>query len=119
MVLFAGGLHGGGQVAAHHVSLATILLMRVEIARRNPQLANLDSARMMIHVVTAKVPKAVTSLLPKRTLQLLRDYSRTHRHPALLFPAEGHDTSIWERPPSRYPRAACGTLFARPESIRA
>jgi len=28
--------------------------------------------------------------LPKRTLELLRELWKTHRHPTLLFPAKGH-----------------------------
>lgn len=53
------------------------------------QVADLDSARMMIHVRHGKGAKDRYVPLPERTLQLLRDYWRTHRHPALLFPAEG------------------------------
>ena len=55
------------------------------------QVADLDSARMMIHVRHGKGAKDRYVPLPERTLQLLRDYWRTHRHPALLFPAEGRE----------------------------
>jgi integrase/recombinase XerD len=55
------------------------------------QVADLDSARMMIHVRHGKGAKDRYVPLPERTLQLLRDYWRTHRHPALLFPAEGRN----------------------------
>jgi site-specific recombinase XerD len=55
------------------------------------QVADLDSARMMIHVRHGKGAKDRYVPLPARTLQLLRDYWRTHRHPALLFPAEGRE----------------------------
>lgn len=55
------------------------------------QVADLDSARMMIHVRHGKGAKDRYVPLPQRTLQLLRDYWRTHRHPALLFPAEGRE----------------------------
>jgi integrase/recombinase XerD len=55
------------------------------------QVADIDSARMMIHVRHGKGAKDRYLPLPKRTLQLLRDYWRTHRNPVLLFPAQGRD----------------------------
>ena len=55
------------------------------------QVADLDSARMMIHVRHGKGAKDRYVPLPKRTLELLRHYWRTHRNPVLLFPAEGRD----------------------------
>jgi site-specific recombinase XerD len=53
------------------------------------QVADLDSARMMIHVRHGKGAKDRYVPLPKRTLVLLRQYWRTHRNSVLLFPAEG------------------------------
>lgn len=50
---------------------------------------DIDSARMMIHVRHGKGNKDRYVPLPKRTLELLRDYWSTHRNPALIFPAEG------------------------------
>jgi site-specific recombinase XerD len=55
------------------------------------QVADIDSARLMIHVRHGKGAKDRYVPLPERTLQLLRDYWRTHRNPGLLFPAEGRD----------------------------
>ncbi len=55
------------------------------------QVADIDSARLMIHVRHGKGAKDRYVPLPQRTLQLLRDYWRTHRNPVLLFPAEGRD----------------------------
>lgn len=53
--------------------------------------ADLDSARMMIHVRHGKGAKDRYVPLPQPTLRLLRQYWRTHRNPVLLFPAEGRD----------------------------
>lgn len=53
------------------------------------QVADIDSARLMIHVRHGKGAKDRYVPLPEQTLQRLRDYWRTHRHPVLLFPAEG------------------------------
>lgn len=55
------------------------------------QVADIDSARLMIHVRHGKGAKDRYVPLPERTLQRLRDYWRTHRNPVLLFPAEGRD----------------------------
>jgi integrase/recombinase XerD len=53
------------------------------------QVADIDSARLMIHVRHGKGAKDRYVPLPEQTLQRLRAYWRTHRHPVLLFPAEG------------------------------
>jgi integrase/recombinase XerD len=55
------------------------------------QVADIDSARLMIHVRHGKGAKDRYVPLPERTLQLLRQYWTTHRNPVLLFPAEGRD----------------------------
>jgi site-specific recombinase XerD len=55
------------------------------------QVADIDSARQMIHVRHGKGAKDRYVPLPERTLQLLRQYWVTHRNPLLLFPAEGRD----------------------------
>lgn len=52
---------------------------------------DIDSARMMIHVRHGKGNKDRYVPLPRRTLELLRDYWSTHRNPVLIFPAEGRD----------------------------
>jgi site-specific recombinase XerD len=55
------------------------------------QVADIDSARLMIHVRHGKGAKDRYVPLPQHTLELLRDYWKTHRNPLLLFPAEGRD----------------------------
>ena len=55
------------------------------------QVADIDSARRMIHVRHGKGAKDRYVPLAERTLELLRQYWKTHRHPTLLFPAEGRD----------------------------
>jgi len=54
------------------------------------QVADIDSARMMIHVRHGKGAKDRYVPLPERTLRLLRHYWTTHRNPVLLFPSPGH-----------------------------
>lgn len=55
------------------------------------QVADIDSARMMIHVRHGKGAKDRYVPLPERTLQLLRQYWKQHHNPVLLFPAEGRN----------------------------
>lgn len=47
---------------------------------------NIDSERMKVHIRQAKGNKDRYVILPQLTLQALRRYWATHRHPALLFP---------------------------------
>jgi site-specific recombinase XerD len=82
----------GVRLPRYRVCLATIYSCGLRLQEgTHLQVADLDSARMMIHVRHGKGAKDRYVPLPKRTLQLLRDYWRTHRNPVLLFPAEGRD----------------------------
>ena len=76
----------------YQVCLATIYSCGLRLQEgTHLQVADLDSARMMIHVRHGKGAKDRYVPLPQRTLELLRQYWRTHRNPVLLFPAEGRD----------------------------
>jgi integrase/recombinase XerD len=57
----------------------------------NLQVGDIDSARRMVHVHRGKGARDRYVPLPPRTLQMLRAYWRTHRHPHWLFPAVGQD----------------------------
>jgi site-specific recombinase XerD len=57
----------------------------------NLQVRDIDSARMMVHVHRGKGAKDRYVPLPSGTLQRLREYWVTHRHPVWLFPATGRD----------------------------
>ncbi|MGH9931664.1 MAG: site-specific integrase [Pyrinomonadaceae bacterium] len=52
---------------------------------------DIDSARAMLHVRHGKGGKDRYVPLPERTLELLREYWRTHRNPVWMFPSEGKD----------------------------
>jgi integrase/recombinase XerD len=52
------------------------------------QVSNIDSARMVIRI-RGKGNKDRYVPLPQQTLELLREYWVTHRHPTWLFPARG------------------------------
>ena len=51
------------------------------------QIGDIDSSRMLVHVRGGKGGKDRYVPLPQRTLQGLRSYWATHRHPRWLFPA--------------------------------
>jgi integrase/recombinase XerD len=53
------------------------------------QVPDIDSARMLVHVRHGKGAKDRYVPLPPRTLAVLRQYWKTHRHPSWLFPAPG------------------------------
>jgi integrase/recombinase XerD len=50
------------------------------------QVGDIDSERMRIHIHRGKGAKDRLVPLPAATLEVLREYWKTHRHPTLLFP---------------------------------
>jgi len=76
----------------YRVCLSTIYACGLRLQEGiNLHIADIDSARMMIHVRHGKGAKDRYVPLPERTLELLRQYWRTHHNPLLLFPAEGRN----------------------------
>ena len=51
---------------------------------------DIDAERMLLHIRAGKGNQDRYVPLPKRTLVLLRNQWKTHRHATLLFPAKGH-----------------------------
>ena len=76
----------------YKVCLSTIYSCGLRLQEgTNLRVADIDSARLMIHVRHGKGAKDRYVPLPQRTLQLLRQYWQQHHNPVLLFPAEGRD----------------------------
>ncbi len=76
----------------YKVCLSTIYSCGLRLQEgTNLQVADIDSARMMLHVRHGKGAKDRYLPLPTRTLELLRQYWKQHRNPVLLFPAEGRN----------------------------
>ena len=74
----------------YRVCLTTIYSCGLRLQEgTNLRVADIDSGRMMLHIRHGKGAKDRYVPLPTRTLELLRDYWKTHRHQVLLFPAEG------------------------------
>jgi integrase/recombinase XerD len=75
----------------YKVSLTTIYSCGLRLQEgTNLHVADIDSARHLLHVRHGKGAKDRYVPLPERTLQLLRGYWMTHRNPLLLFPSPGH-----------------------------
>ena len=58
------------------------------------QVGDIDAARRLVHVHRGKGAKDRYIPLPLTTLMLLRAYWATHRHPKLLFPADGRNHTL-------------------------
>jgi integrase/recombinase XerD len=82
----------GVRLPRYKVCLTTIYSCGLRLQEgTNLRVADIDSARMMIHVRHGKGAKDRYVSLPQRTPQLLRRYWKTHRNPLLLFPAAGRN----------------------------
>ena len=55
------------------------------------EIGDIDTQQMMLHVHRGKGAKDRVVPLPEKTLILLRQYWKTHRHSHLLFPATGQN----------------------------
>jgi integrase/recombinase XerD len=74
---------------AYRVCLSTIYACGLRISEgRSLQVADIDSARLMIQVRGGKNAKDRYVPLPQRTLLHLRQFWAPHRHPRWLFPQQ-------------------------------
>jgi len=75
----------------HRVALTTIYSCGLRLGEvLNLEVRDIDSQRMFLHIRAGKGNRDRYVPLPQRTLELLRQVWRTHRHPRWLFPAKGH-----------------------------
>ena len=58
------------------------------------QVGDIDSARGLVHIHRGKGAKDRYVPLPTSTLEMLREYWKTHRHKRLLFPADGRNHAL-------------------------
>lgn len=80
------------RLARYRVCLSTIYSCGLRLQEGiNLRVADIDSGRSLLHVRHGKGAKDRYVPLPERTLQLLREYWKTHRNRVLLFPAEGRN----------------------------
>jgi len=79
------------QALDHRVCLTTIYSCGLRLGEGlRLQVRDIDSERMFLHIRAGKGNQDRYVPLPERTLRLLREQWKTHRHPTLLFPAKGH-----------------------------
>lgn len=78
------------QFPHHRACLKVIYSLGLRIGEATTlQIADIDSDRMFVHIHRAKGNKDRYIPLPKRTLQIMRAFWKTHRNPVYLFPAPG------------------------------
>ena len=83
---------GRVKLPRYRVCLATIYSCGLRLQEgTHIQVRDIDSGRGMLHVRYGKGGKDRYVPLPQRTVELLREYWRTHRNPAWMFPSEGKD----------------------------
>jgi len=76
----------------HRVALTTIYSCGLRLGEAlKLEVSDIDSKRMFLHIRGGKGNRDRYVPLPERTLELLRQIWRTHRHPRWLFPAKGHN----------------------------
>lgn len=76
----------------HRVCLSTIYSCGLRLGEGlRLQVRDIDSDRMFLHIRGGKGNRDRYVPLPQRTLELLRQQWKTHRHPTLLFPGKGHN----------------------------
>ena len=75
----------------HRVALTTIYSCGLRLGEAlTLEVGDIDSQRMFLHIRAGKGNRDRYVPLPQRTLELLREGWRSHRHPRFLFPAKGH-----------------------------
>lgn len=73
------------------VALTTIYSCGLRLGEGlNLQVRDIDAQRRFLHIRSGKGNQDRYVPLPERTLALLRELWKTHRHPTLIFPARGH-----------------------------
>lgn len=74
----------------YYAILSTLYSLGLRITEGlNLTVADIDSARMVVHVRGGKGSKDRFVPLPNKTLQILRRYWLIHKNPTLIFPAPG------------------------------
>ena len=75
----------------HRICLTTIYSCGLRLGEGlTLEVRDIDAGRMLLHLRQGKGNQDRYVPLPGRTLELLREQWKTHRHPTLLFPAKGH-----------------------------
>ncbi len=74
--------------ARYQIYILTVYSMGLRLGEAlDLKIGDIDSQSMRVHIRKGKGRKDRYVTLPKRTLQVLRTYWATHRHPQFIFPA--------------------------------
>lgn len=83
---------GRVRLPRYRVCLATIYSCGLRLQEgTHIQVRDVDSGRGMLHVRHGKGGKDRYVPLPERTLEMMREYWKSHRNPTWMFPSEGKD----------------------------
>jgi len=75
----------------HRVALTTIYSCGLRLGEGlRLEVRDIDAGRRLLHIRSGKGNQDRYVPLPERTLLLLREQWKTHRHSTLIFPAKGH-----------------------------
>lgn len=98
----------------HRVCLITIYSCGLRLGEGlRLQVRDVDSERRFLHIRAGKGNQDRYVPFPERTLQLLRELWKTHRHPTLLFPAKGHRVKGFASRGSAATEPMCRTTLQR------
>jgi integrase/recombinase XerD len=99
------------QALDHRVCLTTIYSCGLRLGEGlRLEVRDIDADRLLIHIRGGKGNRDRYVPLPQRTLELLRQQWKTHRHPTLLFPAKGRGAGTGA---STATRPMCRTTLQR------
>jgi integrase/recombinase XerD len=105
-------LLGGVRLPRYRVCLTTIYSCGLRLQEGTPlKVPDSDSSRMLIHVRCGKGGQDRDVPLPQQTLERLRQYWVTHRHPVLIFPAVGRGGLSLSTAPAPMPRSSVQGAF--------
>jgi integrase/recombinase XerD len=102
----------GVQLPRYRICLSTIYACGLRLQEgTHLQVSDIDSARMCLHVRLGKGAKDRYVPLPRRILELLRQYWGTHRHPLWIFPAPGRGGTGMATATKPMPRSSVQDAF--------
>ncbi len=103
---------GNVHLQRYHVCLSVIYSCGLRLQEgTHLQVPDIDSSRMIIHIHRGKGAKDRYVALPERTLELLRQYWRTHRNPLWIFPAPGRGGIAMSTADKPMPRSSVQGAF--------
>ena len=96
----------------HRICLIAIYSLGLRLQEgTHLQVSDIDSDRMFVHIHRGKGNKDRYVPLPERTLELLREFWKTHHNPVLLFPAPGRGGILMSTTKKPMPKSSIQIAF--------